>query len=112
MKTKKDLKDDYKQMKPRMGVFQIRNTTTNKAWIDSSTDLVAIWNRHKYALNHGSHANVHLQSDWKEQGEENFQYEILSEIQEDLSRTIDYKKEVKQLASMFIEDLQPAYNNK
>ena len=43
---KKDLKQDYKQMKFRMGVFQIRNTLNNKIFVDSSMDLVAIWNRH------------------------------------------------------------------
>lgn len=48
MKTKKEIKDSYKQLKFKVGVFQIRNIINNKIYIESSTDLVAIWNRHKF----------------------------------------------------------------
>mgnify|MGYP002383887052 CR=1 FL=1 len=45
--TQKELKEKYKQMKFPMGVFQIRNTVNGKIFVDSSTNLPAIWNRHK-----------------------------------------------------------------
>jgi len=107
MKSKKELKDGYKEKKFKMGVFQIRNIINNKIYIDSSTDLVAIWNRHKYQLYNGLHLNITLQKEWTEFGQENFIYEILSEIKQDETRTIDYRKEVKQFEAMFIEELQP-----
>jgi hypothetical protein len=50
---------------------------------------------------------VALQKDWKEFGEANFQYEVLSEIKQEANKNIDYAKEAKTLAKMFIEELQP-----
>jgi group I intron endonuclease len=107
MKTKKEIKNIYKEMKFKMGVFQIRNKVNDKIYVESSGDLVAIWNRHKFELKMGSHPNVDLQKDWNDFGEENFVYEILSEIKQDDAKTVDYHKEIMQLEKMFIEDLQP-----
>ncbi|MDR2773132.1 MAG: GIY-YIG nuclease family protein [Tannerella sp.] len=107
MKTKKELKAIYREMKFRMGVFQIRNISDNKIYISSSTDLVAIWNRSRFQLNCGCHPNTELQKAWKEFGEENFVYEILSEIKQDDTMTIDCRKELKQIEELLIEELQP-----
>lgn len=111
MKSKKEIKDNYKQQKFKVGVFQIRNIVNNKIYVDSSTDLIAIWNRHKFQLNNGLHPNTELQNEWTKFGQENFIYEILSEIKQEENRTIDYRKEAKKLESLFIEDLQP-FNEK
>ncbi|MDR0757384.1 MAG: GIY-YIG nuclease family protein [Tannerella sp.] len=107
MKTKKELKAIYREMKFRIGVFQIRNIANNKIYIAGSTDLVAIWNRSRFQLNCGIHPNAGLQKEWKEFGEENFVYEILGEIKQDEAKTTDYGKELKQLEGMLIEELQP-----
>lgn len=108
MKSKKELKDSYKEMKFKIGVFQIRNIVNNKIYIESSLDLVAIWNRYRFQLNNGLHTNISLQKEWNEFGQDNFRYEILSEIKQDDKKTIDnYRKEAKQLETMFIEDLLP-----
>jgi hypothetical protein len=108
MKSKKELKDSYKEMKFKIGVFQIRNTVNHKIYIESSTDLVAIWNRHRFQLNNGLHPNINLQKEWDEFGQNSFTYEILSEIKQDDKKTLDYyRKEAIQLETMFIEDLQP-----
>lgn len=107
MKTKKELKDAYKQMKFSMGVFQIRNVVNGKVFIGSSDNLDAIWNRHRTELNFGGHRNTTFQKEWKEFGEENFRFEILSEIEHREGEGIDYKKELTQLEKMFIEELQP-----
>jgi len=107
MKTRKEIINDYKQTKSKISVFQIRNKTNNKVFVESSLDLTAIWNRLRFQLNMGSHPNVELQKDWKALGEENFAYEILSEIQQDDVVQMDYRKEIKKLEAMFIEELQP-----
>ena len=107
MKSKKELKNIYKEMKFKMGVFQIRNTVNGKIYVEGSTDLDAIWNRHKFQLKMDSHPNVDLQKDWRDFGEEKFSYEILSEIKQDDTKTIDYRREIMQLEKMFIEELQP-----
>lgn len=108
MKTKKELKNIYKEMKFKIGVFQIRNTVNQKIFVGSSTDLDAIWNRIRSELKFGNYPNIDLQKDWNSFGEENFVFEILSEIkQEDNVQTVNYRKESKQLEKMFIEELKP-----
>ena len=116
MKTRKELKEEYKQMKFKMGVFQIKNNINGKIFIGSSLDLKAIWYAQKLQLDMGMHQNSELQKDWKEFGSENFSYEILDEINQTEDKPIDYKKEIKTLEDMIIDDLQPfevnEYNKK
>lgn len=107
MSNKKDLKASYKLMKFRIGVFLIRNAANNKVLIEGSVNLDAILKRHQFELKSGVHKNEALQKDWNELGADHFQFEILSEIQQDDANKTDYKKEVKQLESMFIEEYQP-----
>jgi hypothetical protein len=107
MKANKQLKDEYKLKKFKIGVFQIRNTVNQKVFIDSSVNLDAIWNRHRAELNAGGHRNETLQKEWKEFGEPNFSFEILSELQQDGDGKTDYNKEARKLALMFIEERQP-----
>lgn len=108
MNTKKELKDSYKKQKFKVGVFQLKNIVNQKIFIGSSIDLVASRNRIKMELKFGNYPNADLQNDWKKYGEENFAFEILSEIkQEDDGLTHNYRKEAKQLEEMFMDELQP-----
>lgn len=107
MKTKKELTEEYKNIKFKMGVFQIRNIANGKIYVESSSNLDKIWNRHRLELNFGGHMNQELQKDWKELGEDNFRFEILGEIEHDEAPGTDYKKQIKQLEEMFIEELEP-----
>ena len=108
MESKKEIKNRYKEMKFRMGVFQIRNTVNQKVFIGSSIDVDAIWNRIRTELKFGGYSNAKLQEDWNNFGADNFVFEILGEIkQEDDEKNINYRKEVKELENMFIEELQP-----
>ena len=105
MKTKKELKNEYKQMKFPMGVFQIRNLTNNKVMIDNSVDMLSKWNRHKLELNFGSHRNVSLQKEWRETGEDNFVFEVLSELNIKDGEVVNYNKELRELQKMVLEEL-------
>lgn len=105
MKTKKELKEAYKQMKIPMGVFQVKNVVTNRVLIDNSLDMASKWNRHKMELKFGNHRNRELQREWNENGEENFIFEVLSELNFDEDKKIDFHKELKMLQEMIIEDM-------
>src|SRR4051812_32170784 len=108
MKTNKQLKDNYRQMKFKIGVFQVRNTANGKIFIGSSPNLDAIWNRMRMELKFGGHRNEILQNEWKEFGEDFFKFEILSEIeQKNSEQQSDHNREVKELEAMFIDELQP-----
>ena len=111
MKSQKQIKEEYKLKKFKMGVFQIRNTANGKIYVGSSLNLDAIWNRNKMELNFGNHRNSILQSEWKQFGERNFMYEILAEVVQKDEDRIDYNKEVKTLEGMFIAELNPVYNS-
>ena len=107
MKTRKEVKEAYKQLKFQIGVFQIRNLKNGKVFIGSSLDLVASWNSQRFQLNAGLHQNSKLQKEWNELGAENFNYEIVSEIKQDDATPIDYRREIKKLEAMVIDELQP-----
>lgn len=114
--NRKELKEAYKERKFKMGVYQIRNTVNGKIFVDGSTNLESIWKRYRFELSMGGHKNAALQQDWKTFGEENFVFEVLSEIAEQEDQTPDYNKEVKLLKEMYLEELQPfeerGYNKK
>jgi group I intron endonuclease len=107
MKTRKELKEEYKQVKFKMGVFQVKNNLNNKIFIGSSLDLKAIWHAQKLQLDFGMHQNRELQKDWTEYGKENFSYEILEEYTPPDDKQVNVEKEVKILEQMIIEELQP-----
>ena len=107
MKTKKELRQEFNQIKVRAGVFQIRNTVNDKIYVEGSVNLDKIWNRHLVELRFGNHRNTTLQAEWKQYGEEAFRFEILSEIREPEDSRVDLQKESRKLAAMFIEELQP-----
>ena len=98
MKSKKEVKDSYKGMKFQIGVFQIRNTVNNKIYIESSTHLIAIWNRHKFQLNSWLHPNKNLQKEWTEferkevQTNSQFVKQFIDKETQRARRTFDVKK--------------------
>jgi hypothetical protein len=110
MKSHKELKEEYKKMKFKMGVFQIRNKVNGKVFIGSSMDLCAIWHAQKLQLDFGMHQNTDLQNDWKVFGPENFIYEILDEIKQNEDKPADYEKEIKTLEAMIIDEVKPFEN--
>ncbi len=111
MKTRRELKEEYKQMKYKIGVFKISNKINGKIFIGSSMDLVAIWHAQKLQLDCGMHQNIELQKDWKQYGAENFSYEIVEEIYPTDDPKVNYPKEIKILEEMILDDLQPYDNN-
>ncbi len=112
MKTKKELKDAYRQKKSTMGVFQIKNVINSKILIDTSTDIDSRMNRHRMELKFGTHQNKFLLNDWKEFGEENFIFEILSEIAYKDDQNVNYNEEINLLKDMILEELQIHENEK
>lgn len=105
--TRKELTEAYKNMKFRAGVFQIRNLANNKVFVEGSSNLDKIWNRHLVQLKFGGHPNKDLQKDWATYGEANFVYEILAEIEESDDPDFNLNKEIKLLTAMYFDELQP-----
>jgi hypothetical protein len=106
-KSRKELKDEYKQMKFRMGVFQIKNISNGKMYIGSSNNLDLIWNSDKFKLEMGGHKNPGLQEDWKKFGADKFAFEVLHELKLSEDPSIDVRSELKAIEELTIEELQP-----
>ncbi len=106
MKTKKELKDEYKRMEFPMGIFQIKCTVNEKSLVDNSVDMESKWNRHKMELKFGNHRNKDLQNDWNTYGEDSFIFEVLSEFKKSEKENVNYTKELKTLQGKVIEDLE------
>ena len=107
MKTDKELKEEYKHIKYKTGVYQIRNKANNKIFVGSSPDLNTAWNSHKFQLEIGAHRNNALQQDWNTCGAENFSYEILEEFKIPEDKSIDVKKELSVLEQIYLDELKP-----
>lgn len=105
MKTKKELKEEYKQKKPVAGVFQVKNNKSGMVLIEESLNINSKWNRHRTELKFGSHRNKKLQNDWNEIGEDNFAFSILSELEIKDDDTFNLNDEVKVLRQMVEEEI-------
>lgn len=105
--NRKELIKQYKDTPQRMGVFQVKNLSNGKIYLEGSVNLDKIWNRHRTQLNFGNHLNTELQKDWKAFGEDQFEFTILDEIKQDGPPGTDYNKQLKMLETMYFEELQP-----
>lgn len=104
-KSRKELLEEYKQIKTYMGVIQITNNTNGKIYIDAFPNIKNQWMAIKSQLVMGMHVNSQLQKDWKELGPEAFSYKILEE--KDTSEVKDVRWEIKQMEKSWLEKLEP-----
>jgi hypothetical protein len=98
---------EYKSSHRPMGVFQIRNKTNGKVFIDSSLNVPGKINRHKFTLNAGIFAGKALQKDWNEFGESNFEFETLEPVEPRDEQNYDYAADIKVLEELWLEKLKP-----
>lgn len=103
---KKELIMQYKQTKPKMGIFIIRSKVGNKCHLQTTQDLRGVMNGAFVRLEGGSHPYRELQKDWSELGSENFTIEILEylEYDKDEAKT-DYTEELALLKMIWEEKL-------
>jgi hypothetical protein len=78
MKTKKEIRDEYKSMKFRVGIFQIKNKKDDRIFLKTTSDLDRAFNSDLFQLKAGMHSNQQLQSDWNNLGTENFEFKFLT----------------------------------
>jgi len=99
MADKRELKEQYKQMKPDMGVFVFKCKSSGKAYLGFSQNIKAYMNSLVFQLNLGSYnMSANLQSDWKKYGENGFEAAVLELLKydKDESKT-DYTADLKLL---------------
>lgn len=105
---RKELKDQFNQIKIYMGVYEIKNNVNQKIFIGTATNLKNKWLTLQWQLHDGHHANACLQKDWQQYGSQAFSYAILEE--KDTTDISDRKYELKQMKRKWMDKLQPYYD--
>jgi hypothetical protein len=107
MKSKQDLKREYKERAKPAGVFQVKNLANGKVLLESSLNLEGPLNRHKFTLQLGRHVNETLQKEWNEYGPDQFVFEILEVIIVKDDPSFNLSDELTLLEQLWNEKLQP-----
>ncbi len=107
MKSKQDIKREYRERDKPAGVFQIKNTVNGKVLLGSSKNLEGPLNGHKFMLSIGHHQNKELQSEWNEYGADKFVFEILEIVQVKNDPNFSLEDELTLLEEIWLDKLQP-----
>ena len=107
MKSKKDIKKEYRERKKTAGVFQVRNTSNGKVLLGSSLNLAGPLNAHRFLLEIGRHLNAALQKDWDEYGPDSFVFEILEVVEVKDDPNFNLSDELTLLEQIWLEKVQP-----
>lgn len=104
MDRKKELKEQYKQMRPEMGVFIIKEKHSGKYHLEATQNLKGKMNGMLFQLKMGNNKVKELQKDWKLKGEDSFTVEILEKLKyNEEEPEKDYVEELE-LLKMIWED--------
>jgi predicted transcriptional regulator len=107
VKTRQDIKREYKERKKPAGVFQVKNLANGKVFLGSSLNLEGPLNGHKFMLTMGNHRNPELQKDWDTFGSDKFAFEILEVVKVKDDPNFNLEDELTLIEQIWIEKLQP-----
>jgi hypothetical protein len=107
VKSRQDIKREYKERKKQAGVFQVKNTLNGKVLLGSSLNLDGPLNSHRFMLTIGRHRNEALQKEWKEYGPAAFVFEVLEVVQQKDDPDFNMSDELTLIEQIWIEKLQP-----
>lgn len=104
---KKELKEQYRLMKPEMGIFIIRTKDNKACYIEATNNLRAVINSTRAKILNNMHPNLEFQKIWNAIGSENYTIEILENLQydNDESKT-NYSEELILLEMIWDEKLK------
>lgn len=107
MKSRKDIKREYKERQKSAGVFQVKNAVNGKVLLGSSLNLEGSLNKHEFMLISGQHRNKAMQEDWNEYGPDKFVFEILEVVKVKDDLNFNLSDELTLLEQIWLEELQP-----
>lgn len=107
MRSKKEIKLEFKERRKPAGVFQVKNTANGKVFLGSSLNLEGVFNGCRFRLSLGSHPNRGLQREWNEYGPGAFSFDILEEIKIKDDPDFNIGDELTLLEEIWIEKLRP-----
>lgn len=103
MDRRKELKEQYKEIKTEAGVYQIKNKINQKILIISTPNLKSINGRRLG----GYPGNMKFQKEWNEFGADAFEFEVLEVLEKKDEPFFDVNDALKKLEQKWIDKLQP-----
>jgi len=88
-----------------VGIYRITNNANGKFYIGSSLFCEQRKKTHFSKLKHNYSDNKHLQSAWNKYGAENFTFEVIAQLPDDISN-----EKIAKIEAYFIKVLRPQYN--
>ena len=105
----RELLEQYKDAPKQMGVYCIRNLSTDRCFVAASKDIRARFNRHKYELRTGvERLSDELQQDWIRLGADNFEFIVLDVLEPLDEPNYDPTEDLELLATLWLEKMQSA----
>ncbi|HQR99165.1 MULTISPECIES: GIY-YIG nuclease family protein [unclassified Polaromonas] len=104
-RTRSELKKQYRETPPPMGVYAIRSLSSGRVIVEASTNVHAAMNRARFELDRKSYRDKHLQQDWLAFGPDNCRFEVIDLVKRRDDPAFDYKAELAGLLAMWREEL-------
>ena len=104
---KKELKEQYRLMKPEMGILIIRSNENKECYIEATQNLRAVINSTRAKILNNMHPNFEFQRILNAKGSENYKIEVLENLpyDKDESKT-DYGEDWILLEMIWEEKLK------
>lgn len=102
-----DLKREYKEKPPPMGVYAVRNRANGKVLVGSSLNAPGMLNRIRFELTSGMPRIPALLEDWRRDGADSFSFEVLDVLEPPKEPGVDLKAELQVLENLWLERLKP-----
>lgn len=106
MNRRKELVQQYMEIKTEAGIYCIRNTHNGKMFVAATPNLKSLNGRH-FELQMGASKNKQLQQEWNEYGEDAFEFEVLDILKKKDSEFFDIKDALAKLEQTWLDRLQP-----
>ncbi len=98
---KKELLQQFKEMKPEMGVYMFKSKKTNTVYLGCDKNIKATINGDRFKLKTNNHKCKKLQKDWSENKEENFEIATVEVLPYDKDESkVDYSEDLIILREM------------
>ncbi len=101
MKTRSELKREYKNATPAMGVFVVRNTRNGRFQLHASRNLKAGMNRLAVEITPSTRPNRELERDWETMGRDAFEIRVLDVLEPRDEPGWDPTDDLEQLKAMW-----------